>query len=183
MLETLSSEWTRCQRAFTFAPKSLIRCILYFSGTQQMNGSKQTRRSWWWWRRSMKVIKTNGDKTFTTATPLAQLRTSVSLFLFSDFFQFPSFSCKKGTRASNGPHLLWHFNLWPCWKRCEGVIELKKNHVTSETKGDLNGPAGSDWRHHGTLHWLLHPQWHRDSLLFCKVLSWENSKRSSELKT
>ena len=88
------------------------------------------------------------------------------------------FSCKKGTRAASGPHLLWHFNFWSGQKRCEGDFGRWTVFYHFLTQGYPGGPVGFDWRHNGTLHWLLHPQWHRDSLLYFKVLSDENWERS-----
>ena len=36
-------------------------------------------------------------------------------------------------------------------------------------KGDTGGSTGLDWRHNGSSHWLLHPQWRRDHLLHDQV--------------
>ena len=56
------------------------------------------------------------------------------------------------------------------------VDQLSFHTKVSFLPGDPGGSVGCDRWHDGTLHWLLHPQWHRDSLLCCKVLSQENLK-------
>ena len=34
-----------------------------------------------------------------------------------------------------------------------------QSYKSSGSKGDTGGSTGFDWRHNGSSHWLLHPQW------------------------
>ena len=56
------------------------------------------------------------------------------------------------------------------------VVKTSKCVSNVSMSGDPGGSIGFDWGHDGTLHWLLHSQWHRDRLLCCQVLSQEDEE-------
>ena len=128
------------------------------------------------------------------------------ILIFRIIFLRLSLSCQDSPWAPDGSHLLWQLNIWRSWKGRKGekisfvncnafwlVGRGKKEKGMRKCrilfmeiqwvliKGDPGWRSGSDRRYDGSFHWLLDPQWHRDSLLCCQTL-FINDKVSKEEK-
>ena len=150
---------------------------LSFPGREQMKRSKAMQQSWWRWSKNMRDTRIFGGWTSTTATLLGRLKTIVSGKKMNKRFLLFVLAAKRSLDL----HLVHIYFDTSTFDQVEKDVKVtKKQNMPCISKqcllisGDSGGSIGFDWRDNGTLHWLLNPQWHWDSLLCCKVLSDEN---------